>query len=182
MGSWSLLVRGPFHNRDRVISVLCCTLKRLVSTPVATISTSVEQLPLDPKLEQLVSRICELNLAETAIVVRVLRQRLNIPEYSLASAVPEASRSGGAASKGDAKDEKAVEEKTQFNVTLEKFEATSKAKVIREVKVIMPQLSLVEAKAFVESVPKILKEKISRVDAEKLKATFEALGATIDIG
>jgi large subunit ribosomal protein L7/L12 len=35
-------------------------------------------------------------------------------------------------------------EKTIFTVKLEKFEATAKAKIIREVKAIMPNMNLVE--------------------------------------
>jgi large subunit ribosomal protein L7/L12 len=39
----------------------------------------------------------------------------------------------------------------------------------------------VQAKKFVESLPKVLKENQSKEDAEKMKATFEALGAVIKL-
>ena len=35
-------------------------------------------------------------------------------------------------------------EKTTFNLILEKFDPTSKAKIIREIKLMMPHLNLVE--------------------------------------
>jgi len=68
-------------------------------------------------------------------------------------------------------------EKTVFNVKLESFGAGSKPKVIREVKALVPNLTLIDAKKFVESLPQLLKENLSKEDAEKLQKTFEAIGA-----
>jgi large subunit ribosomal protein L7/L12 len=70
-------------------------------------------------------------------------------------------------------------EKTIFTLRLESFDATAKAKVIREVKAIVPNMNLMEAKKFAESVPQVLKENVPKEEAEKLKATFEALGAKV---
>lgn len=75
----------------------------------------------------------------------------------------------------------AVAEKTEFRVTLEKFDPSSKAKVIREIKALLPQLNLVEAKTFVESAPKLIKEKVKKEEAEKIKKTLEELGATVSL-
>lgn len=90
-----------------------------------------------------------------------------------------------------------VKEKTAFNVTLTKIDPTQKAKAIREVKAIMPSMNLVEvsvleeidflvtdlndfqAKKFVESLPKVLKEGATKEEAEKLKKALEAVGAEI---
>jgi ribosomal protein L7/L12 len=70
-------------------------------------------------------------------------------------------------------------EKTIFNVKLESFDAAAKAKIIKEVKSLVPNLTLIEAKKFVESLPKVLKENMSKEDAEKLKATFTGLGGVV---
>ena len=40
---------------------------------------------------------------------------------------------------------------------------------------------LVQAKKFVESLPKILKENLSKEDAEKLQKTFETIGAVVKL-
>ena len=86
---------------------------------------------------------------------------------------------------------------------LESFDAGAKPKVIREVKAMVPNLSLIEvrftlssyrhffknrldtfliqAKKFVESLPKILKENLSKEDAEKLQKTFEAIGGVVKL-
>jgi len=83
------------------------------------------------------------------------------------------------AAAAESTEEEKPKEKTIFNVRLESFEATSKPKVIKEVKAMVANLTLIEAKKFVESLPKVLKENLPKEDAEKLKATFEALGAVV---
>ncbi|KAI9328726.1 ribosomal protein L7/L12 C-terminal domain-containing protein [Obelidium mucronatum] len=83
-----------------------------------------------------------------------------------------------AAAPAAAVEEKAPEQ-TEFKVKLEKFDAAAKAKIIREVKNLIPGANLVEAKKFVESVPKVLKENVPKEEAEKLKKLLEDLGATV---
>lgn len=53
--------------------------------------------------------------------------------------------------------------------------------MIREIKALLPNLNLVEAKAFVEGAPKLVKEKVRKEEADKIKATLEALGATVTL-
>jgi len=84
-----------------------------------------------------------------------------------------------AAAAEEAPVEEKPKEKTIFSVKLESFDSTAKAKIIREVKALVPNLNLVEAKKFVESVPQVLKENLAKEDAEKMKAAFEAIGAKI---
>lgn len=69
-----------------------------------------------------------------------------------------------------------VQEKTLFNLKLESFEASAKAKVIKEIKSLLG-LSLVDSKKFVESAPKMIKESVPKEEAEKIVATMKALGA-----
>jgi len=78
-------------------------------------------------------------------------------------------------------EEEKPKEKTIFNVKLESFDAGSKPKVIKEVKSMVPNLTLIEAKKFVESLPKVLKENLPKEDAEKLKKVFEGLGAIVTL-
>jgi len=90
--------------------------------------------------------------------------------------------SGAAASGAAAEEEAPVEkpkEKTVFNIKLESFDTAAKPKVIREVKAMNPTLTLIEAKKFVESLPQILKENLPKEEAEKMKKTFEGLGAVV---
>lgn len=39
--------------------------------------------------------------------------------------------------------------------------------------------NLIEAKKFVESAPKVIKDNVPKEEAEKIKKTLEALGATV---
>lgn len=71
----------------------------------------------------------------------------------------------------------AAQEKTLFNLKLEKFDAASKPKVIKEIKAMLG-LSLVDSKKFVESAPKVMKEGVPKEEAEKILETLKAIGAT----
>ncbi len=65
-----------------------------------------------------------------------------------------------------------------FNLKLLEFDAAAKAKVIKEIKTLLG-LTLVEAKKFVESAPKIMKESVPKEEAEKVIATMKELGAKV---
>lgn len=81
----------------------------------------------------------------------------------------------------EVQEEEKPKEKTIFTLKLESFDAAAKPKIIREVKALVPNLNLMEAKKFVESVPKVLKENVTKEEAEKLKALFEGHGAVIKL-
>lgn len=74
----------------------------------------------------------------------------------------------------------AEEEKTDFTVKLSGFDASSKIKVIKEVRAIT-DLGLKEAKELVEGAPAVIKEGLSKEDAEELKAKLEAAGGQIGL-
>lgn len=148
-----------------------------ISAVKATIpSPSVDEVPHSPELTSLADRICKLDLIQTAQLVSLLKKRLNLPDIIAAPAAAAPAVSAAAAAPVAP-----VVEKTEFRVTLEKFDPASKAKVIKEIKSMMPQLNLVEAKTFVESAPKLIKEKVKKDEAEKIKKTLEELGATITL-
>ncbi|KAG0265836.1 hypothetical protein BG011_003987 [Mortierella polycephala] len=134
---------------------------------------------VDPKIVSIVDQISGLTLLQTADLVSLLKTRLNIQE--IAMPVGGAGPAGGQAAAAEPVEEEKVAEKTEFNVKLEKFDAAAKAKLIREIKNIIPGINLVEAKKFVEGAPKIVKEGLNKADAEKLKKTLEDLGATVSL-
>jgi large subunit ribosomal protein L7/L12 len=134
--------------------------------------------PSDPKIGRIVDDISGLTLLQAADLVTLLKSRLNIQEIAMPSA---AAPAAAAAPAEEAAVEEKPKEKTIFNVMLESFEAGAKPKIIREVKALVPNLTLIDAKKFVESLPKVLKENQSKEDADKMKATFEALGAVVKL-
>jgi len=73
----------------------------------------------------------------------------------------------------------AEEEKTEFDVVLTDFGA-EKIKVIKVVRE-LTSLGLKEAKDLVESVPKAVKEGVSKEEAEAAKAKLEEVGAKVEL-
>ncbi len=73
----------------------------------------------------------------------------------------------------------AAEEKTEFDVELTDV-GPNKVKVIKVVRE-LTGLGLKEAKEAVDSAPKMLKEGVSKEEAEEIKAKFEAEGAKVTI-
>ncbi|KAI1792961.1 ClpS-like protein [Ganoderma leucocontextum] len=147
---------------------------RCLATEAAASSSSAPPPPSDPKLNKIVDDISGLTLLQAADLVTLLKTRLNIQEIAMPAAAPAA-----APAPAEETEAEKPKEKTVFNVKLEAFDAAAKPKIIREVKAMVPNLTLIEAKKFVESLPQVLKENLSKEDAEKLKKTFTDLGATV---
>lgn len=72
-----------------------------------------------------------------------------------------------------------VEEQTEFNVVLTGFGA-NKVAVIKVVRA-LTGLGLKEAKDAVEGVPTVVKEAVSKADAEAAKKELEEAGATAEV-
>lgn len=113
--------------------------------------------------------IKNLTVLELSELVKELEEVLGV-----SAAAPMAIAAGPAAGGGEA-----AAEKTEFDVELtaagdKKIQAI---KVTREV----TGLGLKEAKAFVEEAPKIVKEGLSKDEAEAIKAKYEAVGASCTI-
>jgi large subunit ribosomal protein L7/L12 len=70
-------------------------------------------------------------------------------------------------------------EKTEFDVIL-KFGGQSKLAVVKLVKELVG-VGLKEAKDLVDNAPKAIKEKVSKEEAESLKAQLEEAGAEVEI-
>ncbi|KAJ5726681.1 54S ribosomal protein L12 [Penicillium malachiteum] len=135
--------------------------------------------PVNPKISQIVDQISQLTLLETADLVSSLKTRLNIPDLPVGGfAMAPGAGAPGAAPVEEEEAAPAAAEKTLFNLKLESFEATSKPKVIKEIKNMLG-LSLVDSKKFVESVPKVMKESVPKEEAEKIIETLKGLGAKV---
>lgn len=116
----------------------------------------------------IVEAICNMTLLETAELVKELEEKLGV-----SAAAPMAMAAGPAAAAP------AVEEKTSFDVELTSFGA-EKIKVIKAVREVT-SLGLKEAKELVDGAPSIVKEGMSKADAEAMKAKLEEAGATVTL-
>ncbi|HHD11556.1 MAG TPA: 50S ribosomal protein L7/L12 [Deltaproteobacteria bacterium] len=97
-------------------------------------------------------------------------------KFGVSAAAPVAVAAAAAPGAGG---EAKAEEKTEFTVVL-KAVGSEKIKVIKEVRAITG-LGLKEAKEFVESAPKPVKEGVSKEEAEEIKKKLEAVGAEVEI-
>jgi len=118
---------------------------------------------------ELIDQIDKLTVLELADLVKQLEEK-----YGVSAAAPVAmmaAPAGGAAAP--------AAEKTEFDVVLADAGA-EKIKVIKAVREIT-SLGLTEAKAFVESAPKAVKEGIAKDEAETIKKKLEEAGAKVEI-
>jgi large subunit ribosomal protein L7/L12 len=118
---------------------------------------------------ELINQIDNLTVLELADLVKQLEEK-----YGVSAAAPVAMMAapGGAAAAPAA-------EKTEFDVILAEAGA-EKIKVIKAVREIT-SLGLTEAKAFVESAPKAVKEGVNKDEAESVKKKLEEAGAKVEI-
>ena len=74
----------------------------------------------------------------------------------------------------------AVEEKTTFDVMVEDVASDKRVAVLKVIRK-LTTLGLAEAKQFTTSLPKALKEGVSKDEADEAKTALEAAGATVTI-
>ena len=128
----------------------------------ATITLTAEEKAVITALEK-------LNVISLNNVVKYMEK-----EYGISAAAPVAvAAAGGAAAAAPA------EEKSSYNVELTESgpQKIAVIKALREV----TGLALGDAKAMVDSAPKMVKENVAKEDAEKMKKTLEAAGAKVTL-
>lgn len=113
--------------------------------------------------------ISGLSVLELSELVKEFEEKFGV------SAAPVVVAGGAGAGAGAA----AAEEKTEFNVVLTDAGA-NKIGVIKVVRA-LTGLGLKEAKDAVEQTPSVLKEGISKDDAEKAKKELEEAGAKVEL-
>ena len=115
--------------------------------------------------EEILNAVAEKTVLELVELISAFEEKFNVSAAAVAVAA------GPAAA--------AAEEQSEFNVELTSFGANKVAviKAVREV----TGLGLKEAKDLVEGAPQVLKEGISKEDAEELKKKLEETGATITV-
>ena len=122
--------------------------------------------------QQVIDYIKGISVLELSQLVKALESELGVSAAAaMPMAMPAGMAGGGAAA--------AVEEKTEFNVTLTEVGA-DKIKVIKVVREVT-SLGLKEAKDLVESAPKPIKEAVPKEEAEAIKKKFEEVGAKVTI-
>ena len=127
---------------------------------------------MSAKTDEILESLKKLSLLEASELVKQIEDAFGVSAAASAGVVIAAP---GAAGGGEA-----AEEKTEFDVVLESFDAAAKIKVLKAVRE-ATGLGLGDAKAMVEAAPKAIKEGVCKDDAEALKKAIEDVGGKVTI-
>lgn len=118
--------------------------------------------------EQIMEAIEQMTVLELSELVKALEEKFGVSAAAPVAAVAAAPAAAAA-----------VEEQTEFDVILTNAGAgkINVIKVVRE----LTGLGLKEAKELVDGAPKPVKEKVSKADAEAIKAKLVEAGASVDV-
>ena len=119
--------------------------------------------------QELITMVENMTVLELNELVKALEEHFGVSAAAAVVAMPGAGAAAAAAE----------EEKTEFDAIL-KDAGSEKIKVIKVIRE-LTGLGLKEAKEFVESAPKTIKEAASKEECEKIKAKLAEVGATVEI-
>jgi large subunit ribosomal protein L7/L12 len=125
---------------------------------------------MSEKINQIVEDLKTLTLLEASELVTAIEETFGV----------DASAAGGAVIMAAAGPVEEVEEKTEFDISLDEVPADKKIAVLKVVRSITG-LGLKEAKELVESAPKVIQEAIAKEAAEDAKKQIEAAGGKVSL-
>ena len=120
--------------------------------------------------EEILDAIASKTVLEISELIKMMEEKFGVS--AAAAAVAVAPAAGGAAAP-------AAEEKTEFDVIL-KSAGANKIAVIKVVRA-LTGLGLKEAKEVVDGAPKVLKEGVSKEEAEDIQKKLDAEGAKVTL-
>ncbi|WP_457675434.1 50S ribosomal protein L7/L12 [Thiolapillus sp.] len=120
--------------------------------------------------DDILEAIANMSVMDVVELIEAMEEKFGVTAAAAVAAAPAAGGDAG----GDA-----GAEKTEFDVVLTGF-GDKKVGVIKAVRG-LTGLGLKEAKDAVEGVPSVLKEGVSKEEAEEAKKTLEEAGATVEI-
>ena len=130
---------------------------------------------MSTKTNEILEQLKTLTLLEASELVQQMEETFNIDTSVQQGAVMVAGAPGT-----DGGDGGTTEEKTEFDIVLTEVPSAKRIPVIKAVRA-LTGLGLKEAKEFIESTPKTVKEGISSEEAEEGKKALEEAGATVEI-
>lgn len=129
---------------------------------------------MSTKITTIIEDLKSLTLLEAAELVKQIEETFNVDAST--PSIGTMSTMQGIQSSSNVEEE----EKNDFDITLEEVPATKKIAILKVVRS-LTGLGLKEAKGLVESAPKILKEGISKEDANDIKNKLEEAGAKVSV-
>ena len=122
-------------------------------------------------LQKIVDDLSSLTVLEAAELAKLLEEKWGV---SAAAAVAVAGPAGGGAAAAP------VEEKTEFTVQLDGFDAAKKINVIKVVRE-LTGLGLKEAKDLVDGAPKPVKEGVNKADSDAIVKKITDAGGKVEV-
>jgi len=123
--------------------------------------------------DDILEAIGNMSVFELAELIEAFKSRFGVTIAAPVAAAAAGAGGGGAAAAP------VVEEQTEFTVIL-KDTGAKKIQVIKEVRAIT-SLGLKEAKDLVEGAPGVVKEGVSKQEAEEIRKKLEAQGAVVEL-
>jgi len=136
-------------------------------------SDDAATIEVAPELKQLGDQIANLTLKQAKELSDYLKDEYDIEPAAGGGIMMAAPGAGGAEDAGG------EAEQTEFDVVMTGF-GDKKLNVVKLVKSLVGS-TLMEAKKLVESAPVPIKEKVSKEEAEKVKAELEEAGASVEL-
>jgi large subunit ribosomal protein L7/L12 len=123
-------------------------------------------------VEKVIQLIEKMTFLEVADLVSAMEERFGVSAAAPAMMAMPAGGGGAAGAEPEAK--------TEFEVHLQAA-GDKKIQVIKVVRAILPQLGLKEAKDLVDKAPAVIKEGVSKAEADDIKAKLEEVGAQVEV-
>lgn len=125
--------------------------------------------------DEIIEKLKSITLLEAAELVSQIEQTFGVDaSASVGSNFAQVAGEGGVGS------QEAAEEKTSFNVILQDVPSDKRVAVLKAIRN-LTSLGLKEAKEFTTSLPKVVKESVSKEEAETAQQQLEQAGATVKV-
>lgn len=124
---------------------------------------------MSEKINEIIEIISKMNVLEIVELTKAIEKKFDISDIKIEENVTNTNENKNNEKK----------EKTEYSVVITDF-GNNKLNVIKTIRTIL-NLGLKEAKDFVENLPAVVKENISKDDAENIKNRLEETGAKIEL-
>ena len=130
---------------------------------------------MNSKIENIIEDLKSLSLLEAAELVKQIEDVFGVDASISTSGMVLMDTNPSSVSRNDEE-----EVKTEFDAVLEEVPSSKKIAILKVVRS-LTGLGLIEAKSLVESAPKVVKEALSKDEAENVKKKLEEAGAVVTI-
>lgn len=125
--------------------------------------------------DEIIEKLKSITLLQAAELVSEIEQTFGVDaSASVGAGFAQVSGEGGAGN------QEAAEEKTSFNVILQDVPSDKRVAVLKAIRN-LTSLGLKEAKEFTTSLPKVVKESVSKEEADTAQQQLEQAGATVKV-